>query len=273
MTTERQPNGKGSHLRDDLTLLKKCPDSKAAPVTVAPAMAVPSPMATPALAQHSQTAGPCTPPQSLPGKPGAPGTYTEITASNVWCVIAQRLTQSKTTISHAYATVDCDLGAILQLRKEMAKAEIKVSVNDFIIKAEAATLKALPEINVTWTGEAPQALDSISISIAVATEKGLITPIITNAADKGVQEISANAKALAQNAWDGKLLPHEYQRGSYSISNLGMFGISGFSAVINPPQVCILSLGTSKAVHRLTEETGALSTVTLSSGQVLCQSG
>uniref|UniRef100_A0A8C7MYW7 Pyruvate dehydrogenase complex component X n=1 Tax=Oncorhynchus kisutch TaxID=8019 RepID=A0A8C7MYW7_ONCKI len=192
------------------------------------------------------------------------GTYTEITASNVWCVIAQRLTQSKTTISHAYATVDCDLGAILQLRKEMAK-EIKVSVNDFIIKAEAA----LPEINVTWTGEAPQALDSISISIAVATEKGLITPIITNAADKGVQEISANAKALAQNAWDGKLLPHEYQRGSYSISNLGMFGISGFSAVINPPQVCILSLGTSKAVHRLTEETGALSTVTLSSGQVL----
>uniref|UniRef100_A0A8C7M0U1 Pyruvate dehydrogenase complex component X n=1 Tax=Oncorhynchus mykiss TaxID=8022 RepID=A0A8C7M0U1_ONCMY len=189
------------------------------------------------------------------------GTYTEITASNVWCVIAQRLTQSKTTIPHAYATVDCDLGAILQLRKELAK-EIKVSINDFIIKAEAA----LPEVNVTWTGEAPQALDSISISIAVATEKGLITPIITNAADKGVQEISANAKALAQNAWDGKLLPCEYQGGSYSISNLGMFCIS---AVINPPQVCILSLGTSKAVHRLTEETGALSTVTLSSDRCL----
>nr|XP_046214915.1 pyruvate dehydrogenase protein X component, mitochondrial-like [Oncorhynchus gorbuscha] len=207
----------------------------------------------------------CTPTTSPKSSPHRTSTYTEITASNVWCVIAQRLMQSKTTIPHAYATVDCDLGAILQLRKEMAKAEIKVSVNDFIIKAEAATLMELPVVNVTWTGEAPQALDSISISIAVATEKGLITPIITNAPDKGVQEISANAKALAQNAWDGKLLPHEYQGGSYSISNLGMFGISGFTAVINPPQVCIRSLGTSKAVHRLTEETSALTTVTLSS--------
>uniref|UniRef100_A0A8C8JCQ5 Pyruvate dehydrogenase complex component X n=1 Tax=Oncorhynchus tshawytscha TaxID=74940 RepID=A0A8C8JCQ5_ONCTS len=173
---------------------------------------------------------PMYPPQSLPGRPG--GTYTEITASNVWCVIAQRLTQSKTTIPHAYATVDCDLGAILQLRKEMAKGEIKVSVNDFIIKAEAA----LPEVNVTWSGEAPQALDSISISIAV--------------------EISANAK-VGWNSTDTWVVWSSY------ISNLGMFGISGFSAVINPPQVCILSLGTSKAVHRLTEET--LSTVTLSS--------
>ncbi|CAB1323043.1 unnamed protein product [Coregonus sp. 'balchen'] len=131
----------------------------------------------------------------------------------------------------------------------------------------------LPEVNVTWSGVGPQALDSISISIAVVTEKGLITPIITNAADKGVQEISANTKiwwkttdtwALAQNARDGKLLPHEYQGGSFSISNLGMFGISGFSAVINPPQACILAVGTSRAVLRLTEETGALSTVTLS---------
>uniref|UniRef100_A0A673WPY7 Dihydrolipoamide acetyltransferase component of pyruvate dehydrogenase complex n=1 Tax=Salmo trutta TaxID=8032 RepID=A0A673WPY7_SALTR len=236
---------------DDLNLLKKFPDSKAAPVTVTPAMAAPSSMATPALAQLPPCSRPMYPPQSIPGKPGTPGTYTEITASNVRRVIAQRLTQSKTTKPHAYATVDCDLGAIMQLHKEM----IKVSINDFIIKAEAD----LPEVNVTWSGEGPQALDSISISIAVATEKGLITPIITNAADKGVQEISANSK-VGWNPTDTWLLLHEYQGGSYSISNLGMFGISGFSAVINPPQVCILGVDTSRAVLRLTEETGALST-------------
>ncbi|XP_041745441.2 pyruvate dehydrogenase protein X component, mitochondrial [Coregonus clupeaformis] len=250
---------------DALNLLKKFPDSKAAPVTAAP-----SPVAIPAAALLPPGSRPMYPPQSIPGKPGAPGTFTEIPATNVRRVIAQRLTQSKTTIPHAYATVDCDLGAVMQLRKEMAKAEIKVSVNDFIIKAAAATLRELPEVNVTWSGEGPQALDSISISIAVATPKGLITPIITNAADKGVQEISANAKALAQKARNGKLLPHEYQGGSFSISNLGMFGISEFSAVINPPQACILAVGTSRAVLHLTEETGALSTqqlmtVTLSS--------
>uniref|UniRef100_A0A8C7CJS4 Dihydrolipoamide acetyltransferase component of pyruvate dehydrogenase complex n=1 Tax=Oncorhynchus kisutch TaxID=8019 RepID=A0A8C7CJS4_ONCKI len=229
-----------------------------------------NPVATPAAAPLPPGSRPMYPPQSIPGKPGAPGTFTEVPASNVRRVIAQRLTQSKTTIPHAYATIDCDLGAVMQLRKEMAKAEIKVSVNDFIIKAAAATLRELPEVNVTWSGEGPQALNSISISIAVATPKGLITPIITNAADKGVQEISANAKALAQKARNGKLLPHEYQGGSFSISNLGMFGISEFSAVINPPQACILAVGTSRAVLHLTEETGALSTqqlmtVTLSS--------
>uniref|UniRef100_A0A674DM62 Dihydrolipoamide acetyltransferase component of pyruvate dehydrogenase complex n=1 Tax=Salmo trutta TaxID=8032 RepID=A0A674DM62_SALTR len=255
---------------DALNLLKKFPDSKAAPVTAAPVAAAPSPVATPAAAPLPPGSRPMYPPQSIPGKPGAPGTFTEVPASNVRRVIAQRLTQSKTTIPHAYATIDCDLGAVMQLRKEMAKAEIKVSLNDFIIKAAAATLRELPEVNVTWSGEGPQALDSISISIAVATPKGLITPIITNAADKGVQEISANAKALAQKARNGKLLPHEYQGGSFSISNLGMFGISEFSAVINPPQACILAVGTSRAVLHLTEETGALSTqqlmtVTLSS--------
>ncbi|KAL0968410.1 hypothetical protein UPYG_G00266530 [Umbra pygmaea] len=251
---------------DALILLKKFPDSKVAPVTSPPES---KPVAT-AAAPLPPGSRPMYPAQSIPGKPGAPGTFTEVPASNVRRVIAQRLTQSKTTIPHAYASVDCDMGAVIQLRKEMAKAEIKVSVNDFIIKAAAATLKELPEVNVTWSERGPQTLDSISISFAVATGKGLITPIIINAADKGVQEISSNAKALAQKARDGKLLPHEYQGGSFCISNLGMFGISGFSAVINPPQACILAVGSSRAVLHLTEETGALSTqqlmtVTLSS--------
>ncbi|XP_068460028.1 pyruvate dehydrogenase protein X component, mitochondrial [Clinocottus analis] len=253
---------------DALNLLKTHPVPKATPAMAAPT--APSSAPTPAAARPPPGSRPNIPPLSVPGKPGAPGTFTEIPASNVRRVIAQRLTQSKTTIPHAYASVDCDMAAVMHLRKDLAKEQIKVSVNDFIIKAAAVTLKEMPEVNVTWSGDGPRALNSVHISIAVATDKGLITPIIKDAADKGVQEISANAKALAQKARDGKLLPEEYQGGSFSISNLGMFGISGFSAVINPPQACILAVGTSRSELRLCEDDQTLSTqqlmtVTLSS--------
>ncbi|XP_068579843.1 pyruvate dehydrogenase protein X component, mitochondrial [Cebidichthys violaceus] len=253
---------------DALNLLKTSPVPKATPAMAAPA--APSPVPTLAATRLPAGSRPNIPPLSVPGKPGAPGTFTEIPASNVRRVIAQRLTQSKTTIPHAYASVDCDMAAVMHLRKDLAKEQIKVSINDFIIKAAAVTLKEMPEVNVTWSGDGPRALDSVHISIAVATDKGLITPIIKDAADKGVQEISSNAKALAQKARDGKLLPEEYQGGSFSISNLGMFGISGFSAVINPPQACILAIGTSRSELRLCEDdqtlrTQQLMTVTLSS--------
>ncbi|XP_074533823.1 pyruvate dehydrogenase protein X component, mitochondrial [Halichoeres trimaculatus] len=253
---------------DALNLLKTAPATKTTPVTASPPPLSPAP--TPAAPPPPPGSRPNIPPLSVPGKPGAPGTFTEIPATNVRRVIAQRLTQSKTTIPHAYASVDCDMAAVMHLRKDLAKEQIKVSVNDFIIKAAAVALKEMPEVNVTWSGDGPQALDSVHISIAVATDKGLITPIIKDAANKGVQEISANAKALAQKARDGKLLPEEYQGGSFSISNLGMFGISGFSAVINPPQACILAVGTSRSELQLCEEdqtlrTRQLMTVTLSS--------
>ncbi|KAH0620795.1 hypothetical protein JD844_021573 [Phrynosoma platyrhinos] len=151
--------------------------------------------------------------------------------------------------------------------------DVKVSVNDFIIKATAVTLKQMPDVNVTWDGEGPLQLQTIDISIAVATDRGLITPIIKDAATKGVQEIAASAKALAKKARDGKLLPEEYQGGSFSISNLGMFGISSFIAVINPPQACILAVGRARPELALVvDEEGneklhqqQLMTVTLSS--------
>ncbi|XP_075694123.1 pyruvate dehydrogenase protein X component, mitochondrial [Rhinoderma darwinii] len=197
---------------------------------------------------------PSEPPMSIPGKPPAPGTFTEIPTSNIRKVIAKRLTESKSTIPHAYASTDCDLGAVLKLRRELAKDNIKVSVNDFIIKATAVTLKQIPEVNVTWNGEGPSPLESIDISIAVATERGLITPIIKQAGSKGIQEIADTAKALAQKARNGKLLPEEYQGGSFSISNLGMFGITGFSAVINPPQSCILAVGRSRTELAIAED-------------------
>ncbi|CAL8359763.1 unnamed protein product [Lota lota] len=257
---------------DALNLLKGSPSSKAAvPVTAPTAPAAPPPSPT-ARAGPPPAPGlrPNIPPLSIPGKPGAPGTFTDLPASNIRRIIAQRLTQSKTTIPHSYASVDCDMGAVMQLRKDLAKEQVKVSVNDFVIKAAAVALKEMPEVNVTWSGDGPLALDSIHISIAVATEKGLITPIIKDAADMGVQEISATAKALAQKARDGKLKPEEYQGGSFSISNLGMFGISGFSAVINPPQACILAVGGSRAELRPSPDqqslrTQQLMTVTLSS--------
>ncbi|KAF3688994.1 Pyruvate dehydrogenase protein X component [Channa argus] len=253
---------------DALNLLKTAPAPKASQAMDAPT--APSPVPTPTVTPPPPGVRPNIPPLSIPGKPGAPGTFTEIPTSNIRRVIAQRLTQSKTTIPHAYASIDCDMAAVMQLRKDLAKEQIKVSVNDFIIKAAAVTLKEMPEVNVTWSGDGPCALDSIHISVAVATDKGLITPIIKDAANKGVQEISANAKALAQKARDGKLLPEEYQGGSFSISNLGMFGITGFSAVINPPQACILAIGTSRAELHLCEDnqtlrTQQLMTVTLSS--------
>ncbi|XP_018412967.1 PREDICTED: pyruvate dehydrogenase protein X component, mitochondrial [Nanorana parkeri] len=216
---------------------------------------------------------PLDPPISVPGKPSAVGTFYEIPTSNIRKVIAKRLTESKTTIPHAYASTDCDLGAVLKLRKELAKDNIKVSVNDFIVKATAATLKQMPEVNVTWNGEGPSHLESIDISIAVATDRGLITPIIRQASNKGIQEIAETAKVLAQKARSGKLLPEEYQGGSFSISNLGMFGITGFSAVINPPQSCILAVGRSRTELAMTKDDEGnsqifqkeLMTVTLSS--------
>ncbi|XP_008267900.2 pyruvate dehydrogenase protein X component, mitochondrial isoform X1 [Oryctolagus cuniculus] len=228
----------------------KIPDSRpaAAPAVTPTAPLPPQPAAAPSCPR------PMIPAVSTPGQPNAAGTFTEIPASNIRRVIAKRLTESKSTVPHAYATADCDLGAVLKVRQALVKDDIKVSVNDFIIKAAAVTLKQMPGVNVSWDGEGPKQLPSIDISVAVATDKGLITPIIKDAAAKGIQEIASSVKALSKKARDGKLLPEEYQGGSFSISNLGMFGIDEFSAVINPPQACILAVGRFRPVLKLAED-------------------
>ncbi|NXL88886.1 ODPX protein, partial [Alectura lathami] len=242
-------------------------------VSPAPPQPTTVPSASPATAVTPAYPRPAVPPASTPGQPAALGTFTEIPASNIRRVIAKRLTESKTMIPHAYATAECDIGAILKLRSELAKDDIKVSVNDFIIKATAVTLKQMPDVNATWDGEGCRQLQSIDISIAVATDRGLITPVIKDVAAKGIQEISASAMALAKKARDGKLLPEEYQGGSFSISNLGMFGINDFIAVINPPQACILAVGRVRPELKIVEDEEGnetlkqhqLMTVTLSS--------
>ncbi|XP_070787304.1 pyruvate dehydrogenase protein X component, mitochondrial [Pituophis catenifer annectens] len=217
-------------------------------------------------------------PLSVPGRPASMSPFTEIPASDTRRVIAKKLTESKTTVPHAYASADCDLGAILNLRQELAKDDVKVSISDFIIKATAVTLKQMPDVNVTWNGEGPQQLQSIDISIVTATDQGFITPIIKDAASKGIQEIAASAEALAKKARDGKLLPEEYQGGSLSISDLGMFGINSFIGLVMPPQACILAVGGSRTELTVMEDEDGneklrqhqLLTITLSSdGRVI----
>jgi len=178
------------------------------------------------------------------------GTYDIVTHDGMRRIIAQRLQESKQTVPHFYLTLDCELDALLAIRKRMNDRSpkegawaYKVSVNDFIIKAMAMALQRIPAANATWT-EAGMLLHRHSdVGVAVAIEGGLFTPVIRKAETKGLAEISAEMKDLAGRARQRKLAPHEYQGGTTAISNLGMFGISHFSAVINPPQATILAVG------------------------------
>ena len=172
--------------------------------------------------------------------------YTEIPNNNIKKVTAKRLTESKSTVPHFYLSVDIELDNLLAARKELnekANGAYKLSVNDFIVKACAMALKAYPAANVSWNDDAVHQFHSSDISVAVATPNGLITPIVKAAETKGLAEISAEVKELAGRAREGKLKPHEFQGGTFSLSNLGMFGVKHFNAIINPPQACILAVG------------------------------
>jgi pyruvate/2-oxoglutarate dehydrogenase complex dihydrolipoamide acyltransferase (E2) component len=173
------------------------------------------------------------------------GQYEDGKPSMVRKVISSRLTESKATIPHSYSVMDCRLDAMLELRKQLKAAGVIVSVNDLVIKAVAKSLQAVPEANCRFdeASNSIQANDSVDISVAVATDGGLITPIVTDADSRGLAGINAAVKDLAGRARDNRLAPHEYQGGSFTVSNLGMFGIDEFSAVINPPQACILAVG------------------------------
>jgi pyruvate dehydrogenase E2 component (dihydrolipoamide acetyltransferase) len=172
--------------------------------------------------------------------------YVEIKNNNIKKITAKRLLESKQTVPHFYLSVDCQLDNLMTARKmlnDKANGEFKLSVNDFIIKASAMAMKAYPAANVSWNDDAVHQFLQEDISIAVATPTGLITPIIKDAANKGLRAISDEMKELAGRAKEGKLQPHEFQGGGFSISNLGMFGVKNFSAIVNPPQSCILAVG------------------------------
>uniref|UniRef100_A0A8C2KF06 Acetyltransferase component of pyruvate dehydrogenase complex n=1 Tax=Cyprinus carpio TaxID=7962 RepID=A0A8C2KF06_CYPCA len=219
---------------DSFVPLKPTPAPAAAP---APAAPTPSPPAAPAFA-------------AVPT-----GTFTDIPISNIRRVIAQRLMQSKQTIPHYYLSIDVNMDQVLELRKELnaeVKADnIKLSVNDFIIKASSLACLKVPEANSSWMDTVIRHKCKITdvtlkLHVAVSTPMGLITPIVFNAHIKGLATISKDVAILAAKAREGKLQPHEFQGGTFTISNLGMYGIKHFSAIINPPQACILAVGGSE---------------------------
>ena len=220
------------------------------------------------------------PPQAAPAEAIAPLPTTQalpigeselIPHTNMRKVIARRLLESKQTIPHFYLTVDCEIDRLLAMRKELNDrdgADYKISVNDFVIRAVALALGKTHDANASWSEEGMIRYGSVDISVAVAIDAGLITPIIRNADHKGLAKISAEMKDLALRAREGKLLPEEYQGGTFSISNLGMFGVREFSAIINPPQSAILAVGAGE--QRPVVKDGALSVATVMSCTLSC---
>ena len=200
---------------------------------------------------------------SVPVVASGPGTDTP--NSTMRKTIARRLVEAKQNIPHFYLTIDCNIDNLLEMRKRLndaaEKGEYKISVNDIVIKAAAQALKEVPGANASWMGDFIRVYEDIDISIAVATPGGLITPVVRNADKKGVAEVSNEVKELAGRAREGKLMPEEYTGGGFTISNLGMYGIREFSAIINPPQSCILAVGAGE--QRPVVKNGALAIATM----------
>jgi pyruvate dehydrogenase E2 component (dihydrolipoamide acetyltransferase) len=178
-------------------------------------------------------------------------------------VIAKRLSESKQTVPHFYVDVDCEIDELLKVRAEINEMlpNAKISVNDFVVRASALALMKVPEVNSSWGEDGMRRHKAADISIAVAIEGGLITPIVRSADKKGVAAISAEVKDLAGRAKSNKLKPEEFQGGTFSISNMGMFGVRSFSAIINPPQAAILAVSTGEKRPVVKNDQLAIATV------------
>ncbi|GGG38230.1 acetyltransferase component of pyruvate dehydrogenase complex [Caldovatus sediminis] len=235
-----------------------------ADVEAALARGAPQPVAAPAPAAPAPAAArPAAPPPPI----AAP--HTAVPHSTMRRVIARRLSESKATIPHFYVSMDVELDALLKLRadlnarapKEGAPGAFRLSVNDLIIKAAAVTLRRFPNVNASWTEDAIIRYHDVDISVAVAIPDGLITPIIRKADQKGLAAISNEMRDLAERARAGKLKPEEFQGGGFSISNMGMYGVRDFAAVINPPQAAILAVGAGE--KRAVVKDGALAIATV----------
>jgi pyruvate dehydrogenase E2 component (dihydrolipoamide acetyltransferase) len=233
------------------------------------APAAPRPVPIPAPAPAAKP-GPPTPVMEIPGMPA----YTEVPHTSMRKVIARRLTEAKQLQPHFYETIDCEIDALLKVRQDLnarapeGKGNYKLSVNDFVIRAAALALRKVPAANASWTDEAIRLYQRADISVAVAIPNGLITPVVRGADQKGLAEISNEMKALSAKAREGKLKPEDFQGGTFSISNLGMYGIREFAAVINPPQGAILAVGAGE--QRPIVKEGALAIATMMSCTLSC---
>jgi pyruvate dehydrogenase E2 component (dihydrolipoamide acetyltransferase) len=222
------------------------------------AAAAPQPAAVPALQ-----------PQAAPVDPGDIP-HEAVKLSNMRKTIARRLTESKQQIPHIYLTVDIRLDKLLKLRGEinegLAGRGIKLSVNDMLIKALAAALIEVPECNVSFAGDQLIKYSRADIAVAVSIPNGLITPIVAGANDKSLSKISTEMTELAGRAKEGKLQPHEYQGGTASLSNMGMFGIKQFEAVINPPQGMIMAIGAGEKRPYVIDDALQIATIMSATG-------
>ncbi|HET6606803.1 MAG TPA: pyruvate dehydrogenase complex dihydrolipoamide acetyltransferase [Rhodopila sp.] len=220
-------------------------------------------------------AAPAVAPAPAPAAPVAKAPAPVITAphklvphSSMRKVIARRLTEAKSTIPHFYVSMDIEIDALIDLMKQLNAKSPKegdgvysVTINDLVIKAAAATLRQVPTVNASWTDDGMVFYDDIDVSVAVAIPDGLITPIIRKADQKGLATISREMKDLAGRARAGKLKPEEFQGGGFSISNMGMFGVSAFSAIINPPQSAILAVAAGQKRPVVKNDALAIATV------------
>ena len=215
----------------------------AQPVAAAPAAAAPAP-ASAAPAAAAVATGPST---DVVLKTYADRPYEEVSLDGMRKTIAARLTEAKQSVPHFYLRRDIQLDELLkfrgQLNKQLEARGVKLSVNDFVIKACALALQAVPDANAVWAGDRVLKFKKSDVAVAVAIEGGLFTPVLQNADDKSLSALSTEMKDLAGRARERKLAPNEYQGGSFAISNLGMFGIDNFDAIINPPHAAILAVG------------------------------
>ena len=207
------------------------------------------------------------PPTARPSAPIA-APHKLVPHSSVRRVIARRLTEAKSTIPHFYVSMDVEIDALIRLMNELNEKSPKdgpdaylITINDLVIKASAATLRRVPTVNAGWTDDGMALFDDVDISVAVAIPDGLITPIIRKADQKGLSTISREMKDLAGRARSGKLKPEEFQGGGFSISNMGMFGVTEFAAIINPPQAAILAVAAGQKRPVVKNDSLAIATV------------
>ena len=176
--------------------------------------------------------------------------FEDVSLTTIKKVTAARLTESKQTVPHFYLTVDVRMDKLASLRAQLnaglEKSGGKISVNDFVVKASAAALKAVPEVNASWMGDKIRRYKKADVSVAVQTEAGLMVPVVRNACGLGLTGISSEVRSLAGKAKEGKLTPTDMIGGTFTISNLGMFGVKQFAAIVNPPQAAILAVGSAR---------------------------
>ncbi len=188
--------------------------------------------------------------------------FEDVPHSGMRRAIARRLTESKSTVPHFYLSADLRVGRLLELRAEINKAEdVQVSVNDLLVKAIGTAFQRVPEANVIWTEEALRRFETIDVAVAVSTDKGLLTPVVRDIASQSLTELSATIGDLVERARSGRLLQQELEGGSFSISNLGMYGTPEFSAILNPPQSGILAVGAARDAAVVDDGQVAVATV------------